>query len=423
MPDFGVYSEVGRLRKVLVHRPDLSIQRLTPGNHRRLLFDDVLWVERAIEEHDAFVRVLVDEGVKVFYLSGLLADVLGGSREARRWVIERAVTPMTVGLSACSAIRSCLMEMEPAALATHLIGGLTRTELECVLLEGMSRSSLQIATSGPDSFILPPLPNTLFTRDSSSWICDGVTLNPMYWPVRRLEVINVAAIYQFHPLFAGSKKHTWYSCLESGMENVPAFPGMASMEGGDIMLLGKGTLLVGMGERTGGPMVEEISRVLLSKGTVHRVIAVRMSRDRAHMHLDTVFSMLDEDTITVFPRVIEGTDVYSIHWAGGDRVFEITREKDLTTAIADALGVGKLTVIPTGGDEYQAAREQWDDGNNVLAVRPGRVIAYDRNTCTNRNFREAGIEVIEIEGSELSRGRGGGHCLTCPLKRDPLYTG
>ena len=420
MPHFGVFSEVGRLRKAMVHRPDLSIRRLTPGNHRSLLFDDVLWVEKAMEEHEAFVRVLRDEGVTVYYLSDLLSDVLAAGSEARQWIIERAVNPMTVGVSACCAVRSCLMEMEPSLLSTHLVGGLTRSELECIYLEGMNRSSLQVASSGPDSFILPPLPNTLFTRDTSSWISGGFTLNPMRWPARRLEVINVAAIYRFHPLFSGREIRSWYSSPDTGAESSPAYPGVSSMEGGDIMPIGKDTLLIGMGERTGGPMVEILSRALLSQGVVKRVIAAHMSHERAHMHLDTVCTMLDADTITVFPKVIDGIRAYSLRYAGVDRVFDVSREKDLPSAITDALGIDRLTVIPTGGDEYQAAREQWDDGNNVLAIAPGKVVAYDRNTCTNRNFRESGIDVIEIGGSELSRGRGGGHCLTCPLQRDGI---
>lgn len=419
MSEFGVYSEVGRLRKVLVHRPDLSARRLTPGNHQDLLFDDVLWVERAMEEHDAFVKILEEEGVRVYRLASLLEEVLAGN-EARRWVIERAVHPMTVGHSACGAARACLMEMEPGALAEHLIGGLTRSELECIYLEGMARSSLQVAASDPDSFILPPLPNTLYTRDTSSWICKGFTLNPMFWPARRMEVVNTAAVYRFHPLFSASGIRTWYSCLDHGNATDPAASATASMEGGDIMPIGRDTLLVGMGERTGGPMVEELARVLLSSGSVERIIVAQMSHDRAHMHLDTVCTMLDEGTVTVFPKVVERIRAFSIRQGEGDRIFEVTREEDFLGAVADALGVGRLSVIPTGGDEYQAAREQWDDGNNVLAIAPGRVVAYDRNTCTNRNFEKAGIDVIEIAGSELSRGRGGGHCLTCPLQRDPI---
>lgn len=417
---FGVYSEVGRLRKVIVHRPDLSVKRLTPGNHRELLFDDVLWVERAIEEHDAFVKVLEDEGVKVFQLRDLLVDVLAENSEARNWVIHQAVNASTIGISACTAVRACLMEMETEALVTHLIGGLTRSELECVYLEGLARSSLIISSSGPDTFILPPLPNTLFTRDTSSWICDAYTINPMRWSARMRETINIAAIYRYHPLFSGSNINYWYSCLENRGGMSKTSPGAYSMEGGDIMPIGKGTLLIGMGERTSGTMVEQISKILLASGAVHRIIVAQMSHDRAHMHLDTVCTMLDEDIITVFPEVIERVKAYSIRWAGGDRIFEVTNEEDLTSALADALELDRLIVLPTGGDEYQAAREQWDDGNNVLALKPGRVVAYDRNTYTNKNFREAGIDVIEIEGSELSRGRGGGHCLTCPIQRDAI---
>lgn len=420
MSGFGVYSEVGRLRKVIVHRPDLSVRRLTPGNHRDLLFDDVLWVERAIEEHDAFVNVLEAEGVKVYQVRDLLVDVLAENREARKWVIHQAVNASTIGISACNAVRACLMEMETEALATHLIGGLTRSELECMYLEGMARSSLIISSSEPDTFILPPLPNSLFTRDTSSWISNGYTLNPMHWPARMRETINIAAIYRYHPLFSGGKINRWYSCFENTGGTSQTFPGVSSMEGGDIMPIGKGTLLIGMGERTSGTMVEQLSRILLSSGAIQRVIVAQMSHERAHMHLDTVCTMLDEDIITVFPEVIEGVKAYSIRWAGEDRIFEVTEEVGLTSAITDALELDTLLVIPTGGDEYQAAREQWDDGNNILAIKPGKVVAYDRNTCTNNNFRKAGIDVIEIEGSELSRGRGGGHCLTCPIQRDAI---
>jgi len=235
-----------------------------------------------------------------------------------------------------------------------------------------------------------------------------------------MEVINTAAVYRFHPLFSKSGIRTWYSCLDEGDATSPAASAMASMEGGDIMPIGRDTLLVGMGERTGAPMVEELARVLLSSGAVERIIVAQMSHDRAHMHLDTVFTMLDECTATLFPKVVEKIRAFSIRPGEGDRIFAVTREEDFLGAVADALGIGRLSVIPTGGDEYQAAREQWDDGNNVLAIAPGQVVAYDRNTCTNRNFEKAGIDVIEIEGSELSRGRGGGHCLTCPLKRDPI---
>ena len=418
MNRFGVFSEVGRLRSVLVHRPDLSLRRLTPANHDEYLFDDVLWVDRACEEHDAFVRLMQDERVTVYHLGELLTEALATGEETRKTVLDRVVNTATVGLSAADAVRICLMEMEPATLARHLIGGLTISELECISMEGLSRFSLTAAAAGPDAFILPPLPNTLFTRDPSSWIYQGVSLNPMHWPVRRRESINVEVVYRAHPLFRDAVFPTWLP--SPGVPRLPAFEdfGQSSLEGGDLMPIGNRTVLAGMGERTSARMIEHLAAVLFEKGAADRVIVAHLTRDRSHMHLDTVFTLLDHDTATVYPGVVDTIKVFSIRPGGERSSFTVTREEGLLPAVADALELDRLTAIPTGGDEYQAMREQWDDGNNIVALRPGRVIAYNRNTCTNRNFRDAGIEVLEIEGSELARGRGGGHCMTCPLQRD-----
>ena len=420
MTAFGVHSEVGRLRKVMVHRPELSLQRLTPTNHDDLLFDDVLWVERAQYEHDQFVAKMRDRGVEVFLLRDLLGEAIAASEEGRRKLIELAASEFTVGISLVDEVRSVLAAMPPETLARHLVGGLTVAESGLDLGTLRSRSVIAAAVDDESLFVLPPLPNSLFTRDSSCWIYGGVSINPMYWPARRLEAYNVAAIYRYHPMFAGADFDYWYPQLgDDGTFNALDF-GRSSLEGGDVMPIGNGTVLIGMSERSQARMIEQVARSLFAKGAAERVVAVVMTKDRAHMHLDTVFTMLDRDAVTVYPRVMDQVRAISLRPGVNGAPFHITEEKGFLSTVADALGVPDLRVIETGGDAYQQEREQWDDGNNVVALEPGVVIAYERNTYTIAKMREAGIEVITIEGFELGKGRGGGHCMTCPLLRDPL---
>jgi arginine deiminase len=421
MSGFGVHSEVGKLRQVIVHRPELSLKRLTPNNHDELLFDDVLWVERAQWEHDQFVARMRERDVEVFYVQDLLSEALAAADpRMKRRLIERVANEYTVGLSLVEDVQTLLDGLAPDVLAKHLIGGLTVAESGLDVGKVMSTSLIAAAIDDPSIFVLPPLPNSLFTRDSSCWIYGGVSINPMYWPARRREAINMAAIYKGHPMFADGGFDFWYPPLgDDDRFNVEDF-GLSSLEGGDVEIIGNGAVAIGMSERTQGRMIEQIARALFAKGAANRVIAAVMTKDRAHMHLDTVFTLLDRDKATAFPKVVEGIRSISIRPGEKEGTLDVREDRDFVSAVADALGVAKLTVVETGGDAYQQQREQWDDGNNVVALEPGVVVAYERNTFTISKMREAGVEVVEIAGFELGKGRGGGHCMTCPISRDPL---
>ncbi|MEI5673291.1 MULTISPECIES: arginine deiminase [Nocardioides] len=401
--EHGASSEVGRLQTVMLHRPGNELKRLTPRNNDKLLFDGIPWVARAQEEHDAFAQALRDRDVEVLYLTELLTETLE-SEVARNHAITSALSGLHLGDTMRGYLARFLREASPAELTDYLTAGIRNDEV---------RGGFGLVTSllDPHDFLVDPLPNLLFTRDSSVWVQDRVAITSLSMPARKRETQLTELIYTEHPRFRGTRKiHGWHS---------------EYVEGGDVLLLGDGVIAVGVGERTTPAGVERLARQVFHADLAHTVLAVPIAQERATMHLDTVCTMVDVDKIVMYPNVADSLTAYAVTLAEGaesdaELTLRVADAEPFLVAAAKAMQIDTLHQIDTGLDPVTAEREQWDDGNNTLALAPRVAVAYERNDETNARLEDAGIEVVRIAGSELGSGRGGPRCMSCPVAREPL---
>ncbi|ENK2104899.1 arginine deiminase [Vibrio alginolyticus] len=406
MSKLYVGSEVGQLRRVLLNRPERALTHLTPSNCHELLFDDVLAVEAAGEEHDAFARTLREQDVEVLLLHDLLVETLAVP-EAKQWLLNTQISDFRYGPTFARDLRQYFSEMDDEHLACIFLGGLAYSELP------ISSSSMLPKMKRPLDFVIEPLPNHLFTRDTSCWVYGGVSLNPMMMPARQRETNHLRAIYRWHSIFAGQDFIKYFGDDDLHYDN-------ANVEGGDVLVIGKGAVLIGMSERTTAQGVENLAASLFKAGQATEVIAIDLPKHRSCMHLDTVMTHMDVDTFSVYPEIMrKDLDTWRLTPKGNGEM-HVEASHNYLHAIESALGLDQLKIITTGGDSYEAEREQWNDANNVLTVKPGVVIGYERNVYTNEKYDKAGIKVLTVPGNELGRGRGGARCMSCPIERDDI---
>ena len=399
----GIYSEIAPLKRVILHRPMESLLRLTPSNCQEFLFDDVLWPEKAAQEHDVFAQVLRDHSVEVLLLEDLLTETLA-NMQAKAYLIKQMINLQFSNTHEGHLLSQYLLHLNEAELVKHIFGGMIYADL------GRYSLGLCSKTASPNDFVLPPLPNHLFMRDSSFWLGEGVSINYMAYPARRAETANMATIYKYHPRFSEKKPTIWFD----GTHTDTPLP---SIEGGDVLVISQDCILIGLGERTKPQAVEMLAKQLFKNNAVIKIFAIELPKKRADMHLDTLRTMIDYDTFCVAVPCEKDIRAWEIKAGDAENELVIENIAHIFDAIAHELSVKKLKLIHPGGDYFAHEREQWTDASNLLAIKPGTVIGYECNSNTLAKLRKEGIEVITIPGSELGRGRGGSRCMSCPVDR------
>ena len=405
---FCVASEVGRLKRVMLHRPGLELERLTIHNKDELLFDDILWLEEAQKEHDAFADLLRDHGVEVVYFRNCLAHILR-EETLRNKLLDDVLALEALDIPLAEALKKELTDMNPADLAEVLISGLTKQETEALV--GQVRS-LAIRFPDINDFIIRPLPNLYFQRDPFAFVKNGVIISCMNFDARRREPLYARAIFRHHPYFADVQ-------ILFGDDPRDSTP--YTIEGGDVLVLAEDTVAIGVSQRTRAGTVQIVGRRLAQMLGVRTVLAVDIPKTRASMHLDTVFTMVDRDAFTIYPGLVNHLHIAELRYDEDGTLKDIVDHHNLADCLRQTLHLDHPRFIETGGgDPIAAAREQWNDGTNTLAIAPGVVVTYRRNVVSNQVLRENGITVYEVRGAELGRGRGGPRCMSHPLLREPL---
>jgi arginine deiminase len=401
-----VYSEIGKLKTVILHRPGHEVERLVPRYMDRMLFDDIPFLKKMQAEHDAFAQILQDHGVEILYLKDLVLQSLTDATKKSQFVEQFLEhTPHRQHIK--DLLRNYLLDLTAAEMIDALIGGIAKNELAPA-----ARLYLSDYVNHREPFYLPPLPNLYFMRDPVAFIGQGASVNCMLQSIRKREPLLLNWVLHWHPRFAGWDIPRWYH------HHLP-FP----LEGGDILVLSPEVVAIGISERTSAEAIESLAEALLNQSSFVQVMAIEIPKQRAFMHLDTVFTMVNHDQFTIYPGIENQDGEMNIFYLYRDKMGKISiqRRSRLLDALKEVLHLSDLDLIPCGGgDPVIAAREQWNDGSNTLAIAPGVVVTYDRNVVTNETLRQHGITVIETPSSELARGRGGPRCMSMPLVREVI---
>lgn len=403
-----VYSEIGPLKQVLLKRPGAEVENMTPESMNQLLFDDIPYLKSIQKEHDAFAQLLQAEGVEVLYLEELVAQAITTSEQQQDFLDLFLQESGIAKGYLYEGLKEYLVSFNTTEMLQKLMAGVRQEEAR-LTLTGASLSEMLKIQESP--FYLAPLPSLYFPRDILACIGTGISIHPMSFEARKRESLFVSYLYEHHPLFTDKKTSLWFD------RDLPW-----SLEGGDILVLSAEVVAVGISQRTKPQAIELLAQRLFAQGGFTKVLAIKIPPQRAMMHLDTVFTMVDVEKFTIHPEILSTAghlDIYVLEPQGEN--LKITREEDLRKVLKEALKLAELTLIPTGGgDRIAAAREQWNDGSNTLALAPGKVVTYDRNHVSNKQLREAGVQVLEIASGELSRGRGGPRCMSQPFWRERL---